>query len=84
MPNHSSPSFKEPLHYAGYEHIPLAYIMCEEDQIIPPVAQQATIDHLSSQNSRGVEVHRIQAGHMPNNSQPQKLADIIQLITRSV
>lgn len=83
MPPHSLPSFEESLSYAGYNDVDVAYIVLENDMIIPPAGQEAMVQFLEQQG-KAVDVYRLQSGHCPNASQPQQLADIIQEIVKKM
>ncbi|KAF7174214.1 hypothetical protein CNMCM6106_008331 [Aspergillus hiratsukae] len=66
------------LTYAGYKDIPVSYLICEEDAILPVDIQQRYVDTLKEQTGKEVDVHRLKADHFPSISQPKLLVDIIQ------
>lgn len=77
MPHHSAVSFASELTYAGYKHVPCSYIFCESDSLITPAQQQTFIDRIKTSSGRDVAVHKLNSGHVPNVSQPEKLVEVI-------
>ncbi|KIW99729.1 uncharacterized protein Z518_11142 [Rhinocladiella mackenziei CBS 650.93] len=74
---HSSVSFTDKLTYAGYKHIPVSYLFCEEDICIPTKIQQAEIDMIEKESGTKVHVTRISADHCPNLTAKQQTIDWI-------
>lgn len=70
---HSLAAFGQPLTNVGWEAVPSTYVICEQDQAIPPVAQEAMAQ-------RAGEVLRMDTGHSPFLSQPEALAGLLQAI----
>ena len=66
-------AFGTPLSYAAWRHIPSTYILCELDRCILPPVQEDMVASAKGQ----VKVERIQSGHMPMLSMPDKLAKIL-------
>jgi len=56
----------------GLEHVPRTYIVCERDQALIPAQQQWAIDRCP-----GIRVLRLDSGHSPFISQPQRLAELL-------
>lgn len=67
---HEIASMAAPLTAAGWHDIPSTYVICEQDQAIPPPAQEAMAQ-------RATNVIRLQSSHSPFLSQPDKVADIL-------
>lgn len=74
---HSSVSFMGELTYAGYKDVPVSYMLCEKDLCIPPKNQKKGIELIEEVSGRKVDVTSINAGHIPNESQPQVVIDWI-------
>jgi len=58
--------------YGHLDAIPSTYVFCENDAVLPPERQQASIANLHIDN-----VVRIGSGHQPMISRPGELADIL-------
>ncbi|MGW2014975.1 alpha/beta fold hydrolase [Streptomyces sp. NPDC001927] len=58
---------------AGWHTVPSTYILCEEDQALPPETQQVLA-------ARSRVVHRIATGHSPFLSKPAELAELLARI----
>lgn len=56
----------------GFDRIPRAYVICEQDRTVPPALQRRMIE-----NSPCAEILSIDSGHVPQLSQPEKLAAIL-------
>lgn len=67
---HTISSMAAELTGAGWHDIPSTYVICEQDQAIPPPAQEAMAQ-------RATNVIRLQSSHSPFLSQPDKVADIL-------
>ncbi|KAM5384661.1 hypothetical protein ACJZ2D_001406 [Fusarium nematophilum] len=80
MPDHSLTSLKEKLTYPGYNGVEAHYIVCQEDKVLLPELQYGIIDNLKSLTGRDINVHKLRSGHMPTNSQPDNLAEIVARI----
>ncbi|SFK31050.1 alpha/beta fold hydrolase [Geodermatophilus ruber] len=70
---HSVSALTQPLSRAAWTELPSTYIVCEQDQAIPVVAQEAMAQ-------RAGEVLRLDAGHSPFLSQPKELAALLRPI----
>ncbi|KAJ3550350.1 hypothetical protein NM208_g27 [Fusarium decemcellulare] len=80
MPEHSTPSFKEKLTYAGYNDVDVHYIVCLQDKIIQPDHQRGMIELVKASTGKEVNVHELNSGHAPNFSQPDNLTGIVKKI----
>lgn len=79
-PSQSAISFGAKLTYPGYKDIPVTYIKCTEDLILPPLYQQGAIDMIKSVGG-DVTVEDLQSGHCPNISMP---GEVIRLVRKAV
>jgi pimeloyl-ACP methyl ester carboxylesterase len=61
---------KEQLTAAAWRNIPSTYVICEEDQAIPPAVQEQMA-------KRATNIRRLPSGHSPMLSQPAEVAHII-------
>lgn len=82
MTAHSAASFGDALTYAGYNDVPVSYLVCEEDLVIPGGSQSRMIDLVEQESSRKVDVTRISAGHAPNVTATQELVDWIIYVAK--
>ncbi|EWZ83528.1 hypothetical protein FOCG_16929 [Fusarium oxysporum f. sp. radicis-lycopersici 26381] len=80
MPEHSTPSFREPLTYPGYNDVEVHYIVCEQDQIIPPQFQRGMIEAVKTSSGREVTAHSFDSGHVPTVSQPDNVSKVVKEI----
>jgi len=74
---HSAISFAGELTHAGYKDIPVSYLLCEDDLVIPLKNQRDGIELVVKESGKKVDVTSIKAGHCPMASQPQKVVDWI-------
>jgi pimeloyl-ACP methyl ester carboxylesterase len=74
---HTLPSFQENLAYAGYQDVPVTYMLTEKDLIIPPELQQAMIDGMENAGVK-VKVIKYDTGHVPHISSPDTIVDVIK------
>lgn len=58
--------------YCGWRDVPSVYLVCENDQVIPPPMQ------LQLAELAGSKVEKCGAGHMSFLSMPEKVADIVK------
>lgn len=77
LAHHSGASFFEPITQAGYLDIPVSYIFCERDLVVDTGKQQGFIDVIKEATGKDVHVAKLDAGHCPNWSMPEKLGDTI-------
>jgi hypothetical protein len=75
MSQHSSASFGNELTHAGYKDVPVSYLFCENDKCVPPEVQQKAIDNIEEASGNKVDVTRINTGHCPTVSAPEKVVD---------
>ena len=76
--HHSTPSFQNELTYAGYKYIPSAFIMCDQDIVLPPSFQQSRVELLERQSGTNVKVVHCNSGHCPNLSMPGTVAALVR------
>ncbi|KAJ8125147.1 dyp-type peroxidase [Lasiodiplodia mahajangana] len=72
---HSARSFMDPLQYAGYQHIPVSYLLCEKDLVVPPDVQWKGIKMIEEATGGKVDVTKFQTGHCPSASVPEQVID---------
>jgi hypothetical protein len=77
MPCHSGVCFTNELTYAGYKDIPVSYLTCEEDLVIPLKNQKLGIEKIEKLSGKKVDVTSIKTGHIPPASHPQLVVDWI-------
>lgn len=77
MPYHSAPSFEGRLTYPGYNKIPVSFVFCDKDVILPPDFQTSVIEGIEKESGEKVDVHHLDTGHCPNVSAPAKLAEVV-------
>ena len=77
MPYHSAPSFEGRLRYPGYNNIPVSFIFCDNDVILPPEFQKSVIEGIETESGKKVDVHHLNTGHCPNASAPEELAAVV-------
>ena len=77
FPKHSGVSYATPLTYEGYSQVPVSWLFCEKDQVIPPKAQEAAIELIEKTSGNKVDVTRINAGHCPSILAGQEVVDWI-------
>lgn len=77
MPEQSAASFAGELTYPGYKYVPVSYLVCEDDKVLPPAFQRSMIEMLEAQGVK-VDVHTCSAGHCPIISMPDTVVDIIR------
>lgn len=66
-------AFTQTLRGAAWHDIPSTYVICEQDNAIPPFAQEAMAQ-------RAGAVHRLSSGHSPFLSQPDELVKILRQV----
>lgn len=74
LTHQDKPSFYTPLTYPAYNEVPVSYLLCEQDNAIPLVAQQAMVNI----GGQGVTTHVCSASHSPMLSMPEKVVDVIR------
>jgi hypothetical protein len=79
---HSAASFASELTYAGYQSIPVSYLLCEDDWCIPAKNQRQGIEIIEQASGKKVDVKSIKAGHCPTVSQEKVVVDWILEIAK--
>ncbi|KAI0521242.1 Alpha/beta hydrolase fold-1 [Xylaria bambusicola] len=72
---HSGVSFANPLTHAGYKDVPVSYLVCEDDLVIPADWQRKEIEMLKAETGNKVDVTSIKAGHCPTIMHLDKVVD---------
>ena len=67
-----SQGWDDTITYCGWKDVPSVYLVCENDQVIPPPMQ------LQLAELAGSKVEKCGAGHMPFLSMPEKVAEIVK------
>ncbi|KAK5807501.1 hypothetical protein VI817_001759 [Penicillium citrinum] len=78
--NHSAKSFRDPLTYAAYVHVPVAWVFTEQDLTLPPDYQRKSIDLIEKESGNKVRVFNIDAGHCVTATRSKDLANLIKEI----
>jgi pimeloyl-ACP methyl ester carboxylesterase len=73
----STSALTQPLSRAAWTELPSTYVVCEQDQAIPVVAQEAM-------SARADTVVRLDSGHSPFLSQPAELAAVLRKVLDQV
>jgi pimeloyl-ACP methyl ester carboxylesterase len=73
----STSALTQPLSRAAWAELPSTYVVCEQDQAIPVVAQEAM-------SARADTVVRLDSGHSPFLSQPAELAAVLRKVLDQV
>lgn len=74
---HSAVSFTNELTHAGYNDIPVSYLVCEIDTCIPLESQKRGIENIEKSSGKKVDVTSLSAAHIPNISAFPKVVDWI-------
>ncbi|RWA11421.1 hypothetical protein EKO27_g3676 [Xylaria grammica] len=72
---HSAASFASKLTYAGYNDVPVSYLVAEDDQSIAPATQKSQIEMIERTSGNKVDVSSVNSGHVPPVSHPQHVID---------
>lgn len=70
----SKTSFFTPLTYPTYQEVPASYLLCERDNAIPFVGQQAMVGI----GGQGVTSYVCSSSHSPMLSMPSKVVEVIR------
>lgn len=71
-------SFTEKTTFDAYRHVPVSYIVCEKDMVLPIDWQMAKVELMNSiKKGEKVDVLRFDAGHCPNVSDPEGCARLV-------
>ncbi|KAJ7459986.1 Alpha/beta hydrolase fold-1 [Mycena galericulata] len=77
--SHSAISFAQPVTYTPYKDMPVSYIFCENDKVIPPEAQDKIIAAMESEmGGRKVDRISVKADHGINASQPKLMVEVVR------
>ncbi|KAM5344281.1 hypothetical protein ACJ41O_012818 [Fusarium nematophilum] len=83
LAKHSTASFASPLTYAGFRHVPVSYLVCENDRAIPPEIQRAGISMIERESGNKVNVTSIKADHVsPLSSLDEVVEWVISVASR--
>jgi pimeloyl-ACP methyl ester carboxylesterase len=66
----SLPSFKQPVRSVAWRDVPTTYVICEDDNAIPPFVQEELA-------KRADDVKRLGTSHSPFLSKPDEVVDLI-------
>ncbi len=77
MSMQSSRSFIDKVLYDSYRDIPVTYIICTRDEILPPAFQKERIAFLREEKGGNVDTFELDVGHCPNASAPEATADLV-------
>ena len=58
--------------YAGWKDVPSTYLVCEDDQVIPPPMQVQIAE------SAGCKLEKCGSGHMPMLSMPERVVEVVK------
>ncbi|ETI20245.1 hypothetical protein G647_08279 [Cladophialophora carrionii CBS 160.54] len=83
MGRHSNASFTSKVTYEGWRDVAVSWILCERDLIIPPAVQRGYIDRIGQESGREVDLHVLDAGHCPNVTAPEALAEVLVKIVQA-
>ncbi|GKZ23632.1 hypothetical protein AbraIFM66951_009910 [Aspergillus brasiliensis] len=64
--------------YAGWRDVPSVYLICEVDKALPAGLQEQLA------NLAGSQIERCSAGHMPQISQPSRVAEVIRAAAATI
>ncbi|MET7694661.1 alpha/beta hydrolase [Streptomyces sp. NPDC005483] len=73
----SALSFAEPVNRAAWKALPSSYVLCDDDQSLPPSYQEPFAQRTGT-------TYHLPSGHTPLLSMPDKLADLLDEIAQSV
>ena len=65
--------------YSAWKDFPTTYVLCEEDNALPPTVQKRMIAE-AREKGANIEVYRIQSSHSPFLSQTQRMADVVRRV----
>ena len=76
---HSVRSFAGNLTYPAYKYIPVTYLLCEGDKVIPVEAQRNMLEMVCKESKTKVDLHTCGAGHCPNITRPEYVVRVIRI-----
>ncbi|MFC8448208.1 alpha/beta hydrolase [Kitasatospora sp. NPDC057223] len=71
----SALSFAEPVRRAAWKTVPSSYVVCDEDQSLPPSYQEPFAERTGA-------TYHLASGHTPMLSMPEELVDLLEQIAR--
>ncbi|WP_031010166.1 alpha/beta hydrolase [Streptomyces sp. NRRL F-5727] len=71
----SALSFAEPVNQAGWKTLPTSYVLCHDDQSLPPSYQEPFAERTGT-------TYHLTSGHTPMLSVPEELAGLLDRIAR--
>lgn len=74
---HSAAAFMTPVTQIAYDKIPVTYVVCEKDLVIPTENQMKYVARVEEASGKKPHVVKLDAGHCPNASMPEKLAEVV-------
>ncbi|KAL7627041.1 hypothetical protein AAE478_003817 [Parahypoxylon ruwenzoriense] len=77
--SHSAANFSSKLTHPSYKDVPMSYLFCEKNQIIPAKYQRSRIEIIERESGKKVDITSVNAGHCPQVTAPQKVIDWILL-----
>lgn len=75
---HSAVSFTGTLTHPGHRHVPISYLVCEEDRAVPVELQKSVIARIEQESGHKVDIHTCKAGHFPSVSRPEEVVRVIR------
>ena len=69
-------AFETPVAHEAWRDIPVTYVMCEDDNTVPPFLQRMLVDRLREAGV-ALEVESWQSNHSPMLIMPEKVVDLI-------
>lgn len=83
LPQHSAASFSNELTYAGWKHVPVSYLVCEDDKVLSPGSQRSWIELIERESENKVDVRSLKADHGPVVSATEEVVDwFVSLVGR--
>lgn len=61
------------LTYAGYNDVPVSYLVAEDDLCIPATTQRAEIEMIQKESGKKVDVTSAKVDHVPNETATQEV-----------
>jgi len=74
---HSIASLRDKTRSAAWRRIPSAYLICEDDRIIPAQAQEAMTTDVKEAGGE-IVVERVFSGHSPHLGKPEVVAGFLR------
>ena len=77
MPGHAATSFVGTLTSTSHYDIPITYVLCTMDKIIPPSRQRQMIDDVKQVSRSTVDVVELESGHCPHVTHPDEAVKVV-------